>query len=99
MTEHDRDESFTVHYTHSAPRELVFECMTTPEHLAHFWGPTGTHTPLSAPHASARCNNRRSMARSIDASAAMFIMQPPGCILAAAGLLCNLEVAQRRLVR
>ena len=22
-----------------APRELVFRCMTEPEHLAHFWGP------------------------------------------------------------
>src|SRR4051794_33927557 len=42
------DESFTVHYTHSAPRPLVFECMTTPEHLARFWGPAGTHTPVSS---------------------------------------------------
>ena len=47
MTERGRDETFTVRYTHAAPRELVFECMTTPEHLAHFWGPTGTHTPAS----------------------------------------------------
>jgi len=30
----------------NAPRELVFECMTTPEHLTHFWGPDGTHTPV-----------------------------------------------------
>ena len=30
-----------------APRELVFRCMTEPEHLAHFWGPTGTHTPAA----------------------------------------------------
>lgn len=29
-----------------APRELVFRCMVEPEHLAHFWGPAGTHTPL-----------------------------------------------------
>ena len=29
-----------------APRELVFECMTTPKHLAHFWGPTGVSTPI-----------------------------------------------------
>lgn len=29
-----------------APRELVFACMTTPEHLTHFWGPTGVSTPL-----------------------------------------------------
>lgn len=31
---------------HSASPELVFDCMTTPEHLTHFWGPTGTTTPL-----------------------------------------------------
>lgn len=29
-----------------APRELVFRCMIEPEHLARFWGPAGTHTPL-----------------------------------------------------
>jgi uncharacterized protein YndB with AHSA1/START domain len=32
--------------TYDAPRELVFECMTTPEHLTHFWGPIGVTTPL-----------------------------------------------------
>jgi uncharacterized protein YndB with AHSA1/START domain len=26
--------------------EVVFECMTTPAHLTHFWGPIGTSTPL-----------------------------------------------------
>jgi uncharacterized protein YndB with AHSA1/START domain len=31
---------------HEAPPELVFDCMTTPEHLTHFWGPTGTTTPV-----------------------------------------------------
>lgn len=30
----------------SAPRELVFRCMLTPEHLTHFWGPAGMSTPL-----------------------------------------------------
>ncbi|MEA3184044.1 MAG: hypothetical protein QOJ74_521 [Ilumatobacteraceae bacterium] len=29
-----------------APRQLVFECMTTPSHLTHFWGPIGVTTPL-----------------------------------------------------
>ena len=29
-----------------APRQLVFSCMVEPEHLTHFWGPIGTHTPL-----------------------------------------------------
>lgn len=32
--------------THRAPRALVFECMTTPAHLAHFWGPKGVTTPV-----------------------------------------------------
>jgi uncharacterized protein YndB with AHSA1/START domain len=31
---------------HQAPRELVFDCMTRPEHLTRFWGPTGTTTPI-----------------------------------------------------
>ena len=30
----------------NAPRDLVFECITQPEHLTHFWGPIGTSTPL-----------------------------------------------------
>lgn len=30
-----------------APRELVFRCMTEPEHLTHFWGPAGVSTPLA----------------------------------------------------
>lgn len=32
--------------TYDAPRELVFTCMTTPEHLTHFWGPVGVSTPV-----------------------------------------------------
>ena len=28
-----------------APRELVFRCMTDPDHLAHFWGPKGVRAP------------------------------------------------------
>ena len=32
---------------HQAPAELLFECMTTPEHLTHFWGPTGTTAPVA----------------------------------------------------
>ena len=31
---------------HRASPERLFDCMTTPEHLAHFWGPTGTTTPV-----------------------------------------------------
>jgi uncharacterized protein YndB with AHSA1/START domain len=30
---------------HAASPELLFDCMTQPEHLAQFWGPTGTRTP------------------------------------------------------
>ena len=31
---------------HDAPRELLFDCMTQPEHLTQFWGPAGTTTPI-----------------------------------------------------
>jgi uncharacterized protein YndB with AHSA1/START domain len=31
---------------HQAPRQLLFDCMTMPEHLTHFWGPVGTTTPF-----------------------------------------------------
>lgn len=47
MSEQPTDETFVVTAVHEAPRDLVFEVMTTPEHLTHFWGPSGTHTPLS----------------------------------------------------
>ena len=30
----------------AARPEVVFACMTTPEHLTQFWGPIGMHTPL-----------------------------------------------------
>jgi uncharacterized protein YndB with AHSA1/START domain len=30
----------------NAPRELVFRCITEPEHLTHFWGPVGMQTPI-----------------------------------------------------
>jgi uncharacterized protein YndB with AHSA1/START domain len=42
MTEH------VLHFTRvfEAPRELVFRCMVEPEHLTHFWGPTGVSAPL-----------------------------------------------------
>jgi uncharacterized protein YndB with AHSA1/START domain len=33
-------------HVHRATPELLFECMTVPEHLTHFWGPAGTITPL-----------------------------------------------------
>ena len=31
---------------YDAPRELVFQCMITPAHLTHFWGPVGVSTPV-----------------------------------------------------
>ena len=45
MSEPSRAE---LHFTRvfDAPRELVFTCMTDPDHLTHFWGPTGVSTPL-----------------------------------------------------
>ncbi len=37
-----------------APRDLVFRCMTDPDHLADFWGPAG----VSAPRAHIRVDAR-----------------------------------------
>ena len=30
------------------PRELVFRCMTEPQHLVNFWGPVGVSTPVAS---------------------------------------------------
>jgi uncharacterized protein YndB with AHSA1/START domain len=37
-----------------APRDIVFRCMVTPEHLAHFWGPAGVSAPLEHIRVDAR---------------------------------------------
>jgi uncharacterized protein YndB with AHSA1/START domain len=41
-----------------APRELVYDCMLDPQHLTHFWGPTGVSTPIESilvePHVGGR---------------------------------------------
>jgi uncharacterized protein YndB with AHSA1/START domain len=39
------DGELTYRRVHQAPCELLFDCMTQPGHLAHFWGPAGTTTP------------------------------------------------------
>jgi uncharacterized protein YndB with AHSA1/START domain len=44
-TETERGEA-TFTRIYDAPAALVFECMTTPEHLTHFWAGPGMHTPL-----------------------------------------------------
>jgi uncharacterized protein YndB with AHSA1/START domain len=36
----------TVTRVFDAPRELVWECLTDPKHLTHFWGPVGVSTPV-----------------------------------------------------
>lgn len=37
---------FTYRRVHRAGPELLFDCMTRPEHLTRFWGPDGTTTPV-----------------------------------------------------
>jgi uncharacterized protein YndB with AHSA1/START domain len=47
MTTNDADlGELIITRIYEAPRELVWACMTTPEHLTHFWGPPGMSTPL-----------------------------------------------------
>jgi uncharacterized protein YndB with AHSA1/START domain len=49
MGEHDNADSGPNQLRYSrvfeAPRELVFRCMIDPDHLTHFWGPTGVSAP------------------------------------------------------
>ena len=55
MTDHtpDADELIFTRVV-EAPRELVFRCMTEPEHLTHFWGPAGVSAPLDQIKVDAR---------------------------------------------
>ena len=46
MTEATGQSELTYRRIHEASRELLFDCMTKPEHLTHFWGPAGTTAPL-----------------------------------------------------
>jgi uncharacterized protein YndB with AHSA1/START domain len=46
MSEPPGQSELTYRRVHDAPRELLFDCMTKPEHLTHFWGPAGTTTPI-----------------------------------------------------
>jgi uncharacterized protein YndB with AHSA1/START domain len=36
---------FTYRRVHAAPRDVLFDCLTDPAHLAQFWGPDGTTIP------------------------------------------------------
>jgi uncharacterized protein YndB with AHSA1/START domain len=45
LTQPAQPGEFTYRRVHRATRELLFDCLTRPEHLARFWGPAGTSTP------------------------------------------------------
>ncbi len=45
MTTESPGSELTYRRVHHASPELLFDCMTRPEHLTHFWGPAGTTTP------------------------------------------------------
>lgn len=46
MTDSASTGEMTYRRVHQASPELLFDCMTQPEHLTRFWGPAGTSTPL-----------------------------------------------------
>jgi uncharacterized protein YndB with AHSA1/START domain len=58
MTDSTRTHELEITRVFDAPREVVFRCMITPEHLTHFWGPVGVSTPLASitvePHPGGR---------------------------------------------
>jgi uncharacterized protein YndB with AHSA1/START domain len=45
LTQPAQPGEFTYRRVYRAPRELLFDCLTQPEHLGRFWGPAGTSTP------------------------------------------------------
>lgn len=47
MTDANNQGQLTYRRIHRAPRELLFDCMTQPEHLTRFWGPDGTTTAIA----------------------------------------------------
>ena len=53
MSEATGQDELTYRRVHDAPRELVFDCMTKPEHLTHFWGPAGP--PLRSMASGSTC--------------------------------------------
>ena len=46
MRERLSEENFVVRAVHPVAVEVAFTVMTEPGHLTHFWGPTGTRTPV-----------------------------------------------------
>jgi uncharacterized protein YndB with AHSA1/START domain len=40
-----QDQEVVITRVFDAPRELVFEAWTNPDHVAKWWGPAGFHTP------------------------------------------------------
>ncbi len=40
------DDELVYRRVFRAPRELVWRCLTEPAELTHFWGPSGTATPI-----------------------------------------------------
>jgi uncharacterized protein YndB with AHSA1/START domain len=45
MSDQPQEDELVFSRIFEAPRELVFRCMTEPDHLTHFWGPAGVSTP------------------------------------------------------
>jgi uncharacterized protein YndB with AHSA1/START domain len=45
VTQPAQPGEFTYRRVHRASPELLFDCMTQPEHLTQFWGPAGTTAP------------------------------------------------------
>lgn len=44
--ENPADREIVISRTFDAPRELVWQAMTDPKHVVHWWGPRGFHTTI-----------------------------------------------------
>jgi uncharacterized protein YndB with AHSA1/START domain len=60
---------------HQASRDLLFDCMTRPEHLTHFWGPDGTTTPVDGITVELRPGGRFETVMVNDADGSQYTMR------------------------
>jgi uncharacterized protein YndB with AHSA1/START domain len=66
---------FTITRIYQTTPQQMFECMTTPEHLTHFWGPKGASTPLDNITVEPRPGGRFETIMVDDASGAEYPMR------------------------
>lgn len=67
-----QDQQIAITRVFDAPRQLVFEAWTNPDHVAEWWGPKGFHTPRDAVEIDLRVGGRYHLRMVRDDTGAQF---------------------------